>query len=118
MANACQHLLDYVATHPNAGTRYLASNMIFAVHTDASYLSKHNVHSLASEQFYLTNKGDKEFKNGTILNLISIIKHVMSLASEAELAALYYRCAIGRWAYQAKKEEEEQINVVLFVNEN
>jgi hypothetical protein len=25
--------------------------------------------------------------------------------------------AIGRWAYQAKKEEEEQINVVLFVNE-
>jgi hypothetical protein len=26
--------------------------------------------------------------------------------------------AIGRWAHQAKKEEEEQINVVLFVNEN
>jgi hypothetical protein len=26
--------------------------------------------------------------------------------------------AIGCWAYQAKKEEEEQINVVLFVNEN
>jgi hypothetical protein len=26
--------------------------------------------------------------------------------------------AIGRWAYQAKKKEEEQINVVLFVNEN
>ena len=26
--------------------------------------------------------------------------------------------AISRWAYQAKKEEEEQINVVLFVKEN
>jgi hypothetical protein len=26
--------------------------------------------------------------------------------------------AIGRWAYQAKKEEEEKIDVVLFVNEN
>jgi hypothetical protein len=26
--------------------------------------------------------------------------------------------AIGRWAYQAKKEEEEQINVVLFVTKN
>jgi hypothetical protein len=25
---------------------------------------------------------------------------------------------IGRWAYQAKKEEEEQMNVVFFVNEN
>jgi hypothetical protein len=29
-----------------------------------------------------------------------------------------YMFAIGHWAYQAKKEEEEQINVVLFVNEN
>jgi hypothetical protein len=29
-----------------------------------------------------------------------------------------YQPAIGRWAYQVKKEEEEQINVVLFVNEN
>jgi hypothetical protein len=26
--------------------------------------------------------------------------------------------AIGRWAYQAKKEEEEQINLVLFVTKN
>ncbi len=26
--------------------------------------------------------------------------------------------AIGRWVYKVKKEEEEQINVVLFVNEN
>ncbi len=31
---------------------------------------------------------------------------------------LWIHNAIGRWAYQAKKEEEEQINVVLFVNEN
>jgi hypothetical protein len=33
----------------------------------------------------------------------------------------YLHCltiAIGRLAYQAKKKEEEQINVVLFVNEN
>jgi hypothetical protein len=26
--------------------------------------------------------------------------------------------ATGRWAYQAKEEEDEQINVVLSVNEN
>jgi hypothetical protein len=25
--------------------------------------------------------------------------------------------AIGHWVYQAKEEEEEEINVVLFVNE-
>jgi hypothetical protein len=31
---------------------------------------------------------------------------------------LWNHDAIGRWAYQVKKEEEEQIIVVLFVNEN
>jgi hypothetical protein len=31
---------------------------------------------------------------------------------------LWIHNAIGCWAYQAKKEEEEQINVVLFVNWN
>jgi hypothetical protein len=95
VVNACHQLLDYVATHPNASIRYLASNMILAVHTNASYLSKHKAHSQASAHFYLTNKGNKEFNSGAILNLASIIKHVMSLASEAELAALYYSCKIA-----------------------
>jgi hypothetical protein len=59
-------------------------------------------------------------------------KHLLSLS--AFLRALKEACrhscrapvevgllihnVIGRWAYQAKKEEQEQINVVLFVNEN
>jgi hypothetical protein len=94
MAGACNQLLDYVATHPNVDP-LLASNMILAVHTNMLYLSKHNARSQASAHFYLTNKGDKEFNNGDILNLASIIKHVMSLASEAELAALYYSCKIA-----------------------
>jgi hypothetical protein len=42
VADTCHQLLDYAATHPNAGICYLASNMILVVHTDASYLSKHN----------------------------------------------------------------------------
>jgi hypothetical protein len=95
MADACHQLLDCIATHSNAGTRYLASDMILAVHTNAPYFSKHNTHSQASAHFYLTNKGDKEFNNSAILNLTSIIKHVMSLASEAELVALYYGCKIA-----------------------
>jgi hypothetical protein len=59
VADKCHQLFDYVATHPNAGIRYLARDMILTVHTNASYLSKHNVHSQASAHFYLTNKGDK-----------------------------------------------------------
>jgi hypothetical protein len=61
VADACHQLLDYVATHPNAGICYLASDMILAVHTNASYLSEHNTHSRALAHFYLTNKGNKEF---------------------------------------------------------
>ena len=35
-----KHLLDYLATHPDARIRYHASDMILNVHSDASYLSE------------------------------------------------------------------------------
>ncbi|RPI66945.1 MAG: hypothetical protein EHM43_10390, partial [Ignavibacteriae bacterium] len=95
VADACQQLLDYVATHPNAGIRYKACDMILAIHTDASYLSEQEGKSRAAAHFYLTNKADEKFNNGAILTLSSIIKHVMSSASEAELAALYYGCKLA-----------------------
>jgi hypothetical protein len=94
VAESCQQLLYYVATHPNAGICYKACNMILAVHTNASYLSEQAEKSCASGHFYLTNDGDKFFNNGTILNLLSIIKQVMSSASKAELTALYYGCKL------------------------
>ncbi len=96
MADACHQLLDYVATHPNAGIHYLASNMILSIQTDALYFCKNNGCSRASAHFYITNKGDKGFNNGAILNLASIIKHVMSSALEAELVALYYGCKLAK----------------------
>jgi hypothetical protein len=69
--------------------------MILAVHTDTSYLSEQNGKSRASAHFYLTNHDDEKFNNGTILTLSSIIKHVMSSASKAEWAALYYGCKLA-----------------------
>jgi hypothetical protein len=57
-----------------------------------SYLSELGGKSRATGHFYLTNRNDEDFNNGAILTLSSIIKHVMSSASEAELAALYYGC--------------------------
>ena len=95
VAKSCQQLFDYVATHPNAGIRYKACDMILAVHTIASYLLEQNGKSRASAHFYLTNHDDEEFNSGAILRLSSIIKHVMSSASEAELAALYYGCKLA-----------------------
>jgi hypothetical protein len=95
VADACHQLLDYVATHPNAGLRYHACDMILAIHTDAPYLSEMGGRSCAAGHFYLTNQTDKDFNNGAVLTLSSIIKHVMSSASKAELAALNYGCKIA-----------------------
>ncbi len=64
--------------------------MILAIHTDASYLSKPGGKSRAAGHFYLTNRNNEDFNNGAILT--PIIKHVMSSASKAKLAALYCGC--------------------------
>jgi hypothetical protein len=95
VADACHQLLNYVATHPNAGIQYKACNMVLSVHTDASYLSKPGGKSRAAGHFYLSNCNDEDFNDGAILTLLTIIKHVMSLASEAKLATLYYSCKLA-----------------------
>eukprot|EP00957_Ditylum_brightwellii_P028933 2185903-Ditylum_brightwellii.AAC.1 len=68
----------------------MASNMILTVHLDASYLSESNTKSRAAGIFYLANRNDEEFNNGAILTLSTIIQYVVTSASEAELAALFY----------------------------
>jgi hypothetical protein len=64
--------------------------MVLLVHTDASYLSEPGGKSRAAGHFYLSNCNDDDFNNGAILTLSTVIKHIMSSASKAELAALYY----------------------------
>ncbi len=95
VADVCPQLLDYVATHPNSGIWYKACNMVLSVHTDVSYLSKPSSKSQAASHFYLFNHHDKDFNNGAILTLSTIIKHIMLSASKAELAALYYGCKLA-----------------------
>ncbi len=94
VVDACHQFLNYVATHPIASLCYKACNMILSAHTDASYLSKPGGESRAAGHFYLSNHNDKDFNNGTILTLSTIIKHVMLLASKAKLARLYYDCKL------------------------
>ena len=92
VATMIKQLPDYVATHSNAGIRYVASDMILNLHSGASYLSEPKAKSRAGGHFWLGNKGDKYFNNGAIITLSSVIKHVMSSASKSELAALFYNC--------------------------
>ena len=47
------HMLDYLATNPNAQVRFYPSNMILNVHSDSSYLSAKDAKSRAAGHFFL-----------------------------------------------------------------
>ena len=84
-----RQFLDYVATQEEAVLTYNASDMKLAAHSDASYLSEPKARSRAGGHFFLSSDSTVPHNNGAILNIAHIIKHVMTSATEAELAALY-----------------------------
>ena len=81
---------DYCVTHPDATVRFMASDMILAIHSDASHLSEPGSKSRAAGHFYVAQKDDRDINNGTILTLSKLITHVMGSAGESEIAALFY----------------------------
>jgi hypothetical protein len=84
-----QQLLDYLATQEDAVLTYNDSDMILAVHSNASYLSKPKAWSWAGGHFFLSSNMPIPPDNGVVLNIAHIIKHIMSSATEAELAGSY-----------------------------
>jgi hypothetical protein len=82
-------LLDYLATQEDAVLSYHASNMVLAVHSNASYLSKPKAQSRVGGQFFLSSNTTVPPNKGAILNIAHNIKNVVSSATRAELAGLY-----------------------------
>jgi hypothetical protein len=64
--SAATHLMDYLATHPDATIRYQASDMILAIHSDASYLSETESLSRAGGIAFLSSNGISPNLNGAI----------------------------------------------------
>lgn len=94
----CKQFLAYAASREDDILTYCASDMILAVHSDASYLSEHKARSRAGGHFFLagTEAEDIPRDNGAILNVVShVIKAVMSSASEAELGALFINAKLA-----------------------
>ena len=81
---------NHCTIHPNAGVRCFMSNMILALHLDASYLSEPDAKSRAAEHFFLGKLNDENFDNGVIMTLSKIIKHLILSVSDAETATLFY----------------------------
>ena len=92
---ACDMLLDYLSTHPNATIRYHASDMVLAVCSDAAYLALPNARSRAAGHFFLTDLPSATSLppnpklNGAIHVLCKTIRTVAASASEAETGSLF-----------------------------
>ena len=90
-------LLNYAATQPNATIRYTASDMVFHIHSDASYLSEPRARIRAGGHYFLGDICPDMSKppttrprlNGAIHSISRIMSNVMGSASEAEIGATY-----------------------------
>jgi hypothetical protein len=85
----CKKFLDYMRTQEDAILTYHAIDMVLAIHSNASYLSKPKSCSHVGGHMFMAGKDDTHFNNGTVLNILQIIQAFMSSAAEAELGALF-----------------------------
>ena len=93
------HVLDYVATHPEAIIRYHASDMILNVNSDAVYLVLPRAQSRMAGHFFLSSNVTPTTvvpSNGPILTECCTICHVVSSAAEAETTALFHNAQTAR----------------------
>jgi hypothetical protein len=78
-----------MASQEEAVLTYKASDMVLAIHSDASYLSEPKACSRAGGHMFMSANNDTPTNNGAVLNILQIIQAVMSSAAEAELGALF-----------------------------
>jgi hypothetical protein len=85
----CKGFLDFMASQEEAVLTYRASDMILAIHSDASYLSEPKSRSRAGGHMFMAGREEIPSNNGAVLNISQIIRAVMSSAAEAEIGALF-----------------------------
>ena len=90
---ACDHLLDYLYTHPDAIIRYHASDMILCIVSDAAYLVLPNARSRCATLYTLTDlptsTPPNPKPNGPVHVLCKTIRGVPASAAEAETGGLF-----------------------------
>ncbi len=85
----CKQFLDYIVSQDKAVLIYKVSDMVLAVHSNASSLSKPKARSQAGGHMFMAGRDDIPTNNGAILIVLQIIRAVMSSTMEAELSALF-----------------------------
>jgi hypothetical protein len=84
----CLQFLDYAASQEDAFLTYKASNMVLMIHSNNSYLYEPKAHSQASGHMFMVGQEEIPTNNGRVLNILQIIKALMSSAAEAKLGTL------------------------------
>ncbi len=100
----CDRTKDVTYGQEDAILTYNASDMMLAIHSDASYLSEPKARSRAGGHMFMAGKEEIPLNNGAVLNILQIIKAVMSSATEAELAALFINAKTAVSMRQMLKE--------------
>ncbi len=70
-------LLDYVATYPNDGIVYRASDMVPHAHADAGYLNKTKSRSRAGAHIYLSEDDPIPRFNGAVLTIYGTFRSLV-----------------------------------------
>ena len=112
-AKAAAQVLDYCATYHNPTLRYRKSDMILRVHSDVSYLSVSKGRYRTAGYFFLSSAAQSQNSpttkpstipdnkspleplppsNGAVHVLYTILKSIMTSATEAEIAAIFVNC--------------------------
>jgi hypothetical protein len=100
----CLQFLDYAASQEDTIVTYQASNMKLAIHSDASYLSEPKARSRAGGHMFMAGTEEIPINNGAVLNILQIIKAVMSLAAEVELGMLFINAKMAVSIQRTLKE--------------
>ena len=92
------HLLNYCATHLYAVIWYKQTDMIIAIHRDASFLYKPKSLSLEVGHFFLTNKPklvQSMMNNVAVHKVYTTIRNVILSSTKAKISALYFNAKDG-----------------------
>jgi hypothetical protein len=85
----CLQFLDYVVSQEDAILTNKASNMVLTIHSNTSYLSKPKAHSQAGGHMFMAGLEKNPTNNGAVLNILQIIRILMSFVAETELGTLF-----------------------------
>ena len=85
----CLQFLDYAASQEDAIVTYQASDMRLVIHSNTLYLSEPKACSRAGGHMFMAGTEDLPINNGAVLNILQVIRAVMSSAAEAELGTLF-----------------------------